>query len=561
MISFTASVLALIFLSACASQRPPEGGPRDTEPPFILETIPASGTVNFSGQTVEIEFSEYVTRQSFQEAVHISPLLEQLPEYEWSGRSVTIVFPTPLLADRTYVITVGTKVKDLRGGNAMKETMHLAFSTGDSLDNGSFSGSVFGDPQSGVGVFAYELTGSREDTLDPAEDKPDYAVQSSDDGAFHFYNVAPAVYRVYAVRDKSNDMRYNAETDELGVPDHDIIVTDSASLSPPLRFYLHTEDTTRPSVQRVEALNERIVRVKFNETVYPQPLPLERISISDSASGHRLPVISAVPPVNERFAWDLLLGGSLVETMYVLAIDSLEDGAGNIMNTTSTPFSFIGSTLPDTSKPVVMSRIPKANEKKIDPDSSFRISTDRPLLLSDAFSLMDSSDAVIDLRATWISGSEVVLSHGALLPEARYTLCIDMSLLKDSINSRSVGDSIECIRFTTGVRDQSGVIAGSVSSDDSVSPVMVRIRDISRSPKVRTVKSDSTRTFRFEGLKEGQYLIDAFIDSNNNRRYDYGKAFPLKKPEPYGAVRDTLRVRARWETNGIIVPIQTSPSQ
>jgi uncharacterized protein (DUF2141 family) len=555
------AMAVLVLSTSCASQRPPEGGPADTEPPHIVETFPVNGTVNFSGQEIEIEFSEYVQRPSFQEAVHISPLLDEPPEFEWSGRRVTIIFPTPLLSNRTYVITVGTKVKDIRGGNAMTETMHLAFSTGDSLDKGSFNGTVFGQPSSGVGLFAYELRAGREDTLDPAADRPDYAVQSSDDGSFHFYNVAAASYRVYAVRDKNNDMRYNAETDEIGVPDHDMVVTDSLSQSPPLRFYMSLEDTTRPSVQRVEALTERIVRVKFNETVYPQPLPLEKIAITDSSSGHRLMVITAVPPASERFSWDFLLGEPMMEIPYLLSIDSLQDGAGNIMSAMDSPFVFIGSVVPDTVRPVLINRYPEANAKKIEPDSGFRISTDRQLLLGDAFTLKDSSDLPVDLQVQRTSTTEILLRHPPLLPESGYTLCIDLSLIQDSINSRRAGDSVECIRFTTGSSDQSGSISGTVRSDDSISPVVVRIREISRQPNTRSLQTDSTRTFHFEGLNEGQYLLDAFIDGNANNRYDFGKPFPWTKPEPYGAIRDTLRVRARWETNGIIVPIQASRSR
>ncbi|MFZ1729569.1 MAG: Ig-like domain-containing protein [Bacteroidota bacterium] len=559
-ISFLRAAAVVVLLASCASQRPPEGGPADTEPPTILETVPSNETVRFSGQEVEIEFSEYVQRQSFQEAVHISPLLDEPPTYEWSGRRVTIVFPAPLLANRTYVITVGTKVKDLRAGNAMKETMHLAFSTGDSLDIGSFNGTVFGDPPTGIGVFAYELFEGRADTLDPADDRPDYAVQSSDNGEFHFYNVAPGSYRVYAVRDKSNDMRYNAETDEIGIPDHDMLVTDSLSSSPPLRFYMNMEDTTRPSVQRVEALTERIVRVKFNETVYPQPLPLEHIVILDSSSGRRISVISAVPPASERFAWDFLLGETMVEAKYLLSIDSLKDGAGNFIDAAEDSLIFIGSTLPDTLSPILVSRNPEANAKKVEPDSSFRFESDRPLILGEAFSLKDSSDINVPLQILRTSSTEFILSHPSLLPEAIYTLCLDMRLLQDSLNSRSIGDSTECTRFTTGSSDQTGTLSGTVRSADSVSTAVVRIREVSRTPKTRSLRTDASRNFSADGLKEGNYLIDAFIDKNANNRYDFGKAFPWTKPEPYGAVRDTMRVRARWDTKGIIIPIQSASS-
>jgi len=51
-----------------------------------------------------------------------------------------------------------------------------------------------------------------------------------------------------------------------------------------------------------------------------------------------------------------------------------------------------------------------------------------------------------------------------------------MRQLRDSLNSHSIGDSTECFRFTTGTGDQSGSLAGSVRSEDTVGSVVVRIR-------------------------------------------------------------------------------------
>lgn len=552
----------LLFAAGCATQRPPEGGPADTDPPSIVETDPANGTVRFTGQEVSFEFSEYIQRQSFQEAVHISPLPETPPTYEWSGRRVSIVFASPLIPNRTYVVTVGTKVRDMRAGNAMQETMHLAFSTGDSLDRGSFNGTVNGDPPGGVSVFAYLLQPGRADTLDPADDRPDYAVQTSDDGSFHFYNVAPGAYRVFAVRDKSNDFRYNAESEEIGVPDFDVLIEDSLASTPPLRFQLHTEDTTRPQVQRVEALDERTVRIKFNETVYPQPLPLERVQISDSSTGRRLTLLSAVAPPKERYAWDFRLGEALDARTFRLTIDSLEDGAGNLIDTVIFPLHFPGSTVADTLRPFIVERTPTENSRNVDADSSFRLDFDRPLLVvGEAFTLRDSSGASVVLSISSPTPTALVIGHAPLLPEATYSLCIAENLLRDSLSGRSIGDTVRCIRFTTGKRDQYGSLSGIVRSPDSTGAAVVRVREAVKQPRTRTAFTDTTRSFRFDGLPEGKYLLDAYIDVNGNRRYDAGKPFPLTKPEPYGTVRDTLRVRARWETNNIIIPLQSSRSK
>ncbi|MFA6234519.1 MAG: hypothetical protein WC824_10110, partial [Bacteroidota bacterium] len=261
-----------------------------------------------------------------------------------------------------------------------------------------------------------------------------------------------------------------------------------------------------------------------------------------------------------RFAWDFLLGEAMVDRQYMLTVDSLQDGAGNTIGRPANQASFIGSIVQDTVRPIFIERSPTANAKNVELDSSFRFSSDRPLLIRDAFELKDSSDLPIDLELIRLSSTTFVLRHHALMPEAEYTLCVNMRQLQDSLNSQSIGDSTECVRFTTGTGDQSGSLAGTVRSEDSVGAVVVRIREISRQPRIRSLRTDAVRSFRFDGLKEGQYLLDAYIDRNGNNRYDFGKAIPWTRPEPYGAVRDTLRVRARWETKDVIIPIQASPS-
>ncbi|MBL0175372.1 MAG: Ig-like domain-containing protein [Ignavibacteria bacterium] len=224
-----APLLALLLFAACATQKPPDGGPPDTEPPTVLETEPPNGSTRFTGDRVRITFDEYVNRQSFQQALHIAPFMQTPPEISWSGRSVDIRFTEPLKENRTYVVTVGTALKDANGGNALAASTTLAFATGDSIDRGSFFGKVSDDKPAGVSLFAFALPDGRADTLNPSRVRPDYAAQCGQDGSFRFSNVAIGRYRVFAVRDRQADFFYDIETDDFGAPwgDIDLGVADS----------------------------------------------------------------------------------------------------------------------------------------------------------------------------------------------------------------------------------------------------------------------------------------------------------------------------------------------
>lgn len=550
-------LIIFLLLAGCASQRPPEGGPVDTEPPVIEGTEPENGTVRFTGREVTLRFSEYVQRQSFQDAVHISPLPSTPPEYDWSGKDVTIIFQDSLIENRTYVVSVGTKVRDINASNPMATSFQLAFSTGDSLDNGRFDGIVLDPEPSGVTLSAYLLSPGRVDTLNPSEDRPDYVVMSSEDGSFRFSYVAPGTYRVFAMRDKSSNMLYDVEIDPVGIPMRDVVVEDSLSSERLLRFRLFTADTTRPSIQRAEALYDQRVRVKFSETVYPQPILERLLTLRDSATSAVQPVIAILAPPGEQFTHDLYFRTPLSTARYELTADSIFDASRNMLAVPDSGIFLDGTARQDTTAPSVASRFPDPRAREVPPDSSLVLIFDRPVSRDIEVTLSDSSGTEIPLRAEWQHPARVHFSHPVLMDEAVYEFCLDLRTLRDSLSSRAAGDSVYCLNFATGIADRYGIIAGSVRSTDSTGHFRVRLRQTGKKEGLsRETAADSSKAYRFPRLPEGSYVLDAFKDENRNVRYDPGQAFPYRKPEPFGVLRDTIRVRARWETNGVVIPVR-----
>ena len=210
------SIVLSVLLLDCAGQIEPGGGPVDTVPPQVIRTDPDSGAIRVTSPSVELEFSKYVDRLSVQQSIFVSPYPGQL-EYDWSGRSVRITFSDTLRKNTTYVVNVGTDVKDLHAGNRMAHGFTLAFSTGDSIDKGSISGRVIDDRPEGVMLFAYHLDRMDPDTLDPTHTKPDYIQQTGKDGTFELSHLSFGSYRVLAVRDEYRNLLYDRQVDEYGV--------------------------------------------------------------------------------------------------------------------------------------------------------------------------------------------------------------------------------------------------------------------------------------------------------------------------------------------------------
>ena len=59
--------------------------------------------------------------------------------------------------------------------------------------------------------------------------------------------------------------------------------------------------------------------------------------------------------------------------------------------------------------------------------------------------------------------------------------------------------------------------------------------------------------FKFESVFPGKYNLKAYLDLNGNGILDLGKPLPFEPAEPEIFYPDTLNLRPRWETEGVIL--------
>jgi hypothetical protein len=125
----------LILLASCAIPSAPTGGPRDTQPPQLVEVSPQPGSVNVETQSFDFTFNEYVDRASFEQALTIEPRFEASFSTDWKRQRVTVRFEEPLPENRTMIFTIGTELRDTRG-NKLKAPIQIPISTGPEIDQG-----------------------------------------------------------------------------------------------------------------------------------------------------------------------------------------------------------------------------------------------------------------------------------------------------------------------------------------------------------------------------------------------------------------------------------------
>ena len=79
-------IIALILFSYCASMKAPQGGPKDTYPPQVLESDPPNNTTNFQADKIMLKFDEFVAVSDITTEVFISPPFKNTPEIKTRGK-------------------------------------------------------------------------------------------------------------------------------------------------------------------------------------------------------------------------------------------------------------------------------------------------------------------------------------------------------------------------------------------------------------------------------------------------------------------------------------------
>jgi hypothetical protein len=554
------ALVAAMILAGCAGQLAPPGGPPDTVPPRVIRTFPDSNAVRVSTTYVELEFSEYVDRRSVEESIFISPFVGEM-EFDWSGREVRVNFSESLKPARTYVVNVGTDVIDVNARNRMASGFTLAFSTGDSIDAGSISGRVYDDRPEGVMVFAYALEGIRSDTLNPAHTRPDYIMQSGKGGKFILSNIALGPYRLFAVRDEYRNFLYDREIDQIGMAPGDLLLAPGRASVEGVNFLLTKEDTSRVIVISATAVNRRQIDVRFSEPPDSSRFSEARFEISDTLSGSEIPVAASFLRRAPVWTAGLVTGGLLDSARgYRISVRGIVDRAGNPLDSSRAVAVFEGSSRVDSLRTLVTAVGLKDSVKGIFPARSFDIEFSEPVRrspLKTGIMLKDSTGRGVKAGIVW--DDEV---HARLVPAASlasrawYGLIVVLDSLQN-YRGTTYRDSVLIIRFQTLDLRTTGTMEGGVVDADAPRArhgYTVTARSTNLTPvHERTLVIASPGKFTLDRLIEGTYAVFGFDNRDSTGRYSYGSPFPFVPSGRFAAYPDTLRVRARWAVEGVLL--------
>ncbi|MCD6308827.1 MAG: Ig-like domain-containing protein, partial [Candidatus Latescibacteria bacterium] len=264
---------------SCAKQGYPPGGPDDRIPPRLISSTPQAFSTGVPRDgPIVMEFSESMNTRSVEDNLFIVPIPAVQPQIEWKSRDrkLLIRFGGPLLGDATYVISVGTKARDLRN-NQLDEAILLSFSTGGEIENRKIRGKVIpatfaGESRenvSGIDVAAFRMDGS-DGGPDPRKAIPAFVTQSGGDGSFEMIGLSRGTYRLFAIGDEDRNGFYSEGYDMIGIASSDVVLTGSDSLVVAPDIAVTERDTSHVQLVSIAVPDGRRVELYFDRPVLPR---------------------------------------------------------------------------------------------------------------------------------------------------------------------------------------------------------------------------------------------------------------------------------------------------
>lgn len=276
-------ILALImYVSSCANQGSPSGGPRDTIPPTLLEANPPHKSKNYKKQVFEFTFDERINADQLRTKMNITPHTDNKFKVLVKKDILNITFEGTFDDSTTYTFNFADGVGDLTEKNPVVNFTY-AFSTGSIIDSIFVSGQVKdlynNEPLKEILVGLYSI----EDSLNLFTGKPRYFTHTDEEGKYKIENIKASNYRIYAFDDQDKNLKNNPQKEKHG------FIADTLNL-------YTSKDSINLLLQLIDASELKFVRAKntgiYFDVLYNKYIKSYTASKVDSTKKTKIPAHS-----------------------------------------------------------------------------------------------------------------------------------------------------------------------------------------------------------------------------------------------------------------------------
>ncbi len=533
------SIIILLFIGSCAVIKPPSGGPKDTTPPQLVYEEPPSGTLQYKGEQIRLEFSEYMDEASIEKGIRIFPNIEGEVSINTRGKILTVDFPDNLEENKAYVINLSRDIKDEHGVE-MAEAKFLAYSTGDKIDNSSISGIVWSDGPMSVHLWRIIKQDSLENTF---QTMPNYFTDVSNKGMYNFQFLSAGNYLLLALDRSAAGLALDTRRMEYGLFWQKIIALDQDQSITDVNVITKKEQP-QLRLQRGEWNANNWGKIVFNRPLndlhddysvilgYDDGTTESPVSFHDPVNPNSLIIIrSNKSPISSKIR--IQIKDIFIDDMVFLDSASVsvivpQDGKNHI----------------ELIKPKeVVTITPTANKDTVYLELKFsepipQWGLDYELYKNDTISV---SKRIVYINPMWVN----ILPQDNWKPRTNYTLKIFASDTLKNIG-KMLQDSIITVNIkSTGYQGYGGLyipIAGQINS------LLGAVLHSIENPEQKNLSFvNSQQRLEFNQIREGRYTLTLFSDRNNDKTYTTGTAKPLTPAEWFHVMPDTIEIRTNWD--------------
>lgn len=516
---FRISVILFICSIAysCATPSQPTGGPIDKQGPQVISTEPETGTVNFSGDKIILNFSEYVERGSLSQVLTIEPALGLVYSLDWGRKSVAIEFEDDLPDLTTVIVTVGSEFSDLNGNN-LGNPYKVAVSTGPEIDEGTLTARVL-DARTGKGAAGKRVLLYR--TPVDFEQPANYIGESDTSGVVKFAYLRQGDYTAFWADDRNRNKTWNPEQERAQPFSDEIIYLEKAGADTLGTLYIANSDTSLPQLQGLGLFSNKRLRLRFSENI--ALTDSTQLSIEDTtgvAFSGAYPLY--VLPEEKYILFAQSEKDLDPEQSYQIIARNIADPSENVELQSIQRFT--GSAQEDTTAQRI---IDVSKFEGIYPDEGIELTYAKPITsaaIRDSIKVVQGNELLESWENLQIQRNKVRINPvGSWKKGTDYELRVwnpiinDYQLIKPSIWYESDLGSVN-ITFA----DTAGVQA-----NRQTQLMLKNARGL--------VVADTTFTGQIElnNLAPVDHQLTLFQDLNGNGQWDAGQVNPFKAPEPY----------------------------
>ena len=599
--TFRAAILFIItaLYFSCAQQGSPSGGPKDEDPPMILESSPSNYSTRFDAKKIHITFDEYIVLDNVNQELVVSPPMEEKPEVSLKGKSLIIQFEEELKDSTTYTFNFGSAIKDLHEGNVLLNFEYV-FSTGDVLDSLSVRGTLkyaadLKVPDEPISIMLYD---DLRDSV-PLTEIPLYVGRSDDSGVFSVNNLKADTFKIFALKDGNYNLLYDLPTEEIAFLDSNLIVYpeyirsvldqqpgDSSYREPEVHAAeaaIPPMDTSAMQADTTGMSSDSLNRGPDYKAIYVDlELFIEEIETQylkeDDREDPRKILFTFAQPLTDSFSYRFLAedAESSIDFMEIFSpgrdsltiwlkdsVDFKNDTLTLELNYTVKDSTEMNVILSDTLLMTYRKRTSKQKSNTEEPVEKLTISTLRNngdlelnanLKLDLSFPVLGIEDSLVhlwqipdsvEIPIPFMTRKDTLLPSRAWI-EAKWeeVSSYHLQILPGAFSSlyELEHDTLD-LNFKTRDIEYYGQVL--LTLENVSSPVIIQLTSQENVVRQRKVYESGLYTFSYMTPRE--YGIKIIHDRNDNGKWDSGKYMKKIQPEPVEIRPGTITLRANWD--------------